>query len=99
MTTENGFAMKHDRYMESRYHGNAPVEKCRAIAAKELGVSLDSVYTVTFTFTLGSFKAFCSSSELHNDFGTYVEVVYNAEKNEYYVIRYEQTNRVTIHDN
>lgn len=99
MTTENEAAMKHDRYMENKYHGNSPVEKCRELAAKELGVSVDSVYTVTFTFTLGSFKAFCSSSELHNDFGTYVEVVYNAEKNEYYVIRYEQKNRVTFYAN
>lgn len=99
MTTDNAIAMKHDRYMETIYHGNAPLEKCRALAAEELGVSIDSVYTVTYTFTLGSFKAFCSSSELHNDFGTYVEVVYNAEKNEYYVIRYEQKNRVTIYDN
>lgn len=99
MTTDNDAAMKHDRYMESIYQGNAPLEKCRALAAKELGVNIDSVYTVTYTFTLGDFKAFCSSNELHNDFGTYVEVVYNKEKNEYYVIRYEQKNRVTIHAN
>lgn len=99
MTTENDIAMKHDSYMERRFHGNEPVEKCRFLAAKELGVSLDSVYTVMFSFVLGSFKAFCSSSELHNNFGTYVEVVYNAEKNEYYVIRYEERNRVSIYDN
>lgn len=99
MPTENEVAMKHDSYMESLYQGNAPLEKCRELAAKELGVSLDSVYTVMYSFVLGSFKAFCSSSEMHNDFGTYVEVVYNAEKNEYYVIRYEQKNRVTVYAN
>lgn len=99
MTTEKEVARLHDAKMEQRFKGNEPVENCRSIAAQLLNVSIDSVYTVMFSFVLGGFKAFCSSSELDNDFGTYVEVIYNDEKNEYYAIKYIESDRRTIHVN
>ena len=49
-----------------------------------------------FAFTLGSYKAFCSSSQVHEDKGQYVEVVYNADKNQHYVIKYRETDRKTV---
>lgn len=92
-------AMEHDREMERRFHGNTPVDKCRKLAANALGVSYDSTYVVMFSFVLGHFKAFCSSSEMHDNHGHYIEVVYNDCTEEYYVIHYEETSRETHHAN
>lgn len=99
MTTEKEIAMLHDAKMERKFKGISPIEICCSIAAKQLDVPTDSVYAVMFSFVLGGFKAFCSSSALDNDFGTYVEVVYNAKKNEYYAIEYIERDRRTIHAN
>lgn len=99
MRTEKETAKLHDEKMEQKWKGNSPVEICRFIAAQLLNVPTDSVYTVMFSFVLGGFKAFCSSSALDNDFGTYIEVVYNGEKNEYYAIEYVERYRRTIHAN
>lgn len=94
--TETEKAMAHDRRMEEKYRGISPVEKCVELAAQELNVSKESTYTVMFAFVLGGYKALCSSSEIHDDHGIYVEVVYNDRKNEFYVVRYEETNRKTV---
>lgn len=89
-------ALVHDQEMEKKYPAHQPIDNCIALAAKYLGVSKDSTYVVMFSFVLGGYKAFCSSSEIHDDHGHYVEVVYNDRKDEFYVIHYEQTERETI---
>lgn len=94
--TETEKAMAHDREMEEKYRGISPVEQCVELAAQELNVSKESTYTVMFAFVLGGYKALCSSSEIHDDHGVYVEVVYNDRKNEFYVVRYEETDRKTV---
>lgn len=94
--TENEKAMAHDREMEKKYKASEPIERCLEIAANFLGVSKDSVYVVMFSFVLGGYKAFCSSSEINDDHGHYVEVIYNDRKDEFYAIHYEQTRRETI---
>lgn len=94
--TETEKAMAHDREMEKRYKASEPIERCLGIAADSLGVSKDSVYVVMFSFVLGGYKAFCSSSEIHDDHGHYVEVIYNDRKDEFYAIHYEETGRETI---
>lgn len=102
MPTENDEtikAMEHDREMERRFYGNLPVDICRKIAANALGVSYESTYVVMFSFVLGDFKAFCSSSEMHDNHEHYIEVVYNDFAKEYYVIHYEQTSREIHHAN
>lgn len=94
--TETEKAMAHDREMERKYEAGEPIKHCLEIAAYSLGVSKDSVYVVMFSFVLGGYKAFCSSSEIHDDHGHYVEVVYNDRKDEFYAIHYEETGRETI---
>lgn len=94
--TETEKAMIHDREMEEKYHGVSPIKKCVELAAQELDVSKESIYIVMFAFVLGGYKALCSSSEIHGDHGTYVEVVYNDRKDEFYIVRYEETNRKTV---
>lgn len=89
-------ALAHDREMEKKYPAHQPIDNCITLAAKHLGVSKDSTYVVMFSFVLGGYKAFCSSSEIHDDHGHYVEVIYNDRKDEFYVIHYEQTERETI---
>lgn len=91
MMTETEKAMAHDGEMEKRYKASEPIDRCLEIAADSLGVSKDSVYVVMFSFVLGGYKAFCSSSEIHDDHGHYVEVVYNDRKDEFYAIPYEET--------
>lgn len=86
-------AMRHDNEMEKLWHGSAPIDRCRELAANELGVSLESTYVVMFSFVLGSFKALCSSSEMHDTLGHYIEVVFDGVKNRYYVIHYEESSR------
>lgn len=92
-------AMQHDKKMEKRFHGNEPIDRCRNLAAKALGVSVESTYVVMFSFVLGGFKAFCSSSEMHDKHGHYIEVVYDGFKERYYVIHYEETFRSVEYDN
>lgn len=94
--SETEKAMAHDREMEKRYKAGEPIECCLEIAASTLGVSKTSVYVVMFSFVLGGYKAFCSSSEIHDDHGHYVEVIYNDRKDEFYAIHYEETGRETI---
>lgn len=94
--TETEKAMAHDHEMEEKYHGISPVEQCVELAAQELNVSKKSTYVVMFAFVLGGYKALCSSSEIHDDHGVYVEVVYNDRKNEFYIVRYEETDRKTV---
>ena len=89
-------AMKHDREMEELYKGDSPALNCRKIASKMLGVSLDSTYCVMFAFTLGSYKAFCSSSEVHDQYGHYVEVVYDKDADKFYCIHYEESGRTDV---
>lgn len=89
-------AMIHDRKMERTYLPREPIDNCVRLAAEEFGVSEDSTYVVMFSFVLGGYKALCSSSEVHDDHGHYVEVVYNDRKDEFYVIHYEETNRKTV---
>lgn len=89
-------AMKHDKAMEERYEDKSPIDVCRQLAAYEFGVSFESTYVVMFAFTLGSYKAFCSSSQVHEDKGQYVEVVFNADKNQHYVVKYRETDRKTV---
>lgn len=99
MTTETIEAIKHDKEMENRFYGNEPIDRCRSLAANALGVSVESTYVVMFSFVLGVFKAFCSSSEMHDKHGRYIEVVYDNFKNRYYVIHYEETFRSVEYDN
>ncbi len=94
--TETEKAMTHDREMEKRYKASEPIERCIEIAANVLNVSKDSTYVVMFSFVLGVYKAFCSSSEIHDDHGHYVEVVYNDLEDKFYAIHYEETGRETI---
>ena len=94
--SETSRAMKHDREMENKYSSMEPIENCRKLAANVLGVSVESTYCVTFTFTLGSYKALCSSSEMHDNHGHYIEVVYDSHKERFYVIHYEETERFTF---
>lgn len=89
-------AMKWDGSMEEKYKDKSPIDICRQLAADEFGVSFESTYVVMFAFTLGSYKAFCSSSQVHEDKGQYVEVVYNADKNQHYVVKYRETDRKTM---
>lgn len=89
-------AMIHDREMERIYSPKEPIDNCIKLAAEELEVSEDSTYVVMFSFVLGGYKALCSSSEINDDHGHYVEVVYNDRKNEFYVIHYEEKNRKTV---
>ncbi len=86
-------AMHHDKEMETAWSGNAPIDKCRKIAAEALGVSVESTYVVMFSFVLGNFKALCSSSEMHDTHGHYIEVVFDGVKNRYYVVHYEESFR------
>ena len=86
----------YDRKMERTYLPREPIDNCIRLAANELGVSEDSTYVVMFSFVLGGYKAFCSSSEINDDHGHYVEVVYSDHKDEFYVIHYEETNRRTV---
>lgn len=88
--------IKHDIEMEKKYAANEPIENCIRLAAGELNSRVENTYVVMFSFVLGGYKAFCSSSEVHDTHGHYVEVVYNDKKNEFYVIHYEDTNRMTI---
>ena len=88
--------MQHDAIMEAKYNPTEPIDCCREFAAIMLDVSVESVYMVMFSFVLGGYKAFCSSNELHGLHGKYAEVVYNAVKDEWYCILYEETNRVTF---
>lgn len=92
-------AMKHDKKMEMTWRENAPIDKCRELAANALGVSLESTYVVMFSFVLGCFKALCSSSEMHDTHGHYVEVVFDGTKNRYYVIHYEESSRSVKYGN
>lgn len=92
-------AMKHDKKMETTWYGNAPIDKCRELAANALGVNLESTYVVMFSFVLGSFKALCSSSEIHDTHGHYIEVVFDSAKNRYYVVHYEESSRSVEYDN
>lgn len=94
--SETEKAMAHDREMEKKYKADEPIKRCVEIAANVLGVSKDSTYVVMFSFVLGGYKAFCSSSEIHDDHGHYVEVIYNDHKDEFYAIHYEETGRETI---
>lgn len=94
--SETEKAMAHDREMEKRYKASEPIERCLEIAADFLGVSKDSTYVVMFSFVLGGYKAFCSSSVINDVHGHYVEVVYNDRKDEFYAIHYEETGRETI---
>lgn len=89
-------AMEHDREMECKYEAHGPMNNCIKFAAKILGVSEESTYIVMFAFVLGGYKALCSSSEVHDDHGHYVEVVYNDIYDEFYVIKYEETSRATF---
>lgn len=88
-------AMKHDREMEARFDAREPIENCIKFAAKELNSAVKNTYVVMFAFVLGGYKALCSSSDVHDSHGHYVEVVYNNDKDEFYVIHYEETNRYT----
>lgn len=92
-------AMRHDKKMETKWSGNEPIDRCREIAANALGVTFNSVYVVMFSFVLGSFKALCSSSEMHDTHGHYIEVVFDCVKNCYYVIHYEESFRSVEYDN
>lgn len=94
--TETEKAMAYDREMEKKYKASEPIERCLEIAADSLNVSKASVYVVMFSFVLGGYKAFCSSSEIHDDHGHYIEVIYNDRKDEFYAIHYEETGRETI---
>lgn len=94
--SETEKAMAYDMEMEKKYKASEPIERCLEIAASFLGVSEASVYVVMFSFVLGAYKAFCSSSEIHDDHGHYVEVVYNDLEDKFYVIHYEETGRETI---
>lgn len=89
-------AMKHDAEMERKFDAIEPIENCRHLAAKALGVTKESTYVVMFAFTLGCYKALCSSSEMHDNHGHYVEVVYDGNKDQFYVIHYEESERITI---
>lgn len=92
-------AMQHDKKMETAWSRNTPIDKCRKIAANALGVSLESTYVVMFSFILGNFKALCSSSEMHDTHGHYIEVVFDGVKNRYYVVHYEESFRSVEYDN
>jgi len=92
-------AMKHEKETETKWYGNAPIDRCRELAANALGVSLESTYVVMFSFVLGSFKALCSSSEIHDTHGHYIEVVFDGVKNRYYVVHYEESFRSVEYDN
>lgn len=94
--TETEKAMAHDREMEEKHHGISPIEQCVELAAQELDVSKESTYVVMFAFVLGGYKALCSSSEIYDDHGVYVEVVYNNQRDEFYVIRYDETDRKRV---
>ena len=90
-------ALEHDKAIEEKYKDNdSPVEMCLSVAAQALKVSYESTYVVMFAFVLGGYKALCSSSEIHDDHGHYVEVVYNDRKDEFYAIHYEETERMTF---
>jgi len=91
--TETEKAMAHDREMEETYYPNEPIERCIELTAQVLDVDMSSVYIVMFAFVLGGYKALCSSSQIHDDHGHYVEIVYNDKKNEFYAIHYEETDR------
>lgn len=97
--TETEIAMEHDREMEKTYLPNEPIERCIELAAQVLDVDMSSVYIVMFAFVLGGYKALCSSNQIHDNHGHYVEVVYNDKKNEFYAIHYEETDRfvATLH--
>ena len=92
----NKEAMEHDAAMEKKHTGNEPVDNCRSIAAKFFGVSFESTYCVMFAFVLGGYKAWCSSSEVHGDRGQYIEVVYDQNKEQFYVIHYTEKTRFTV---
>lgn len=61
--------------------------------ANALGVeiSLNEVYVVWFAYTLGNWKALCSTSEPD---GRYYEVTYSAEKRLGFVDTYRKTHNV-----
>lgn len=94
--TETEKAMLYDKEMEKKYKASEPIERCIEITANALNVNKNSVYVVMFSFVLGGYKAFCSSSKIHDDHGHYVEVIYNNRKDEFYAIHYEETGRKTI---
>lgn len=89
-------AMRHDREMEEKFAAHEPIENCIRLAAKELNSTVENTYVVMFAFVLGGYKAFCSSSDVHDSHGHYVEVVYNDDKDEFYVVHYEETGRHTV---
>lgn len=89
-------AMEHDREMERKYEAHGPMNSCIKFAAEVMGVSEESTYIVMFAFVLGGYKAWCASSEIVDDHGHYVEVVYNDIDDEFYVVKYEETSRVTF---
>lgn len=100
MMDEKEKALEHDKLMEVKFKDKMPTDICREFAAREFGVSVESTYVVMFSFVLGGYKAFCSSSELDDDDGgQYVEVVYNGEEDEFYTIRYKEANRRTWKNN
>ena len=97
--TEREEAMAYDRKMEKTYYPGEPIERCIELAAQVLDVDMSSVYIVMFAFVLGGYKAWCSSNQIHDDHGHYVEVVYNDRKDEFYVIHYEETERFNVTHN
>lgn len=53
----------------------------------------DNVYVVWFTYTLGNWKALCSTTLPD---GRYYEVTFNAAKQEAYVDTYIKLNNITV---
>jgi len=58
--------------------------------------SIDDVYVVWFAYTLGSWKALCSTSVAD---GRYYEVTYSREKEKGFVDTYRKTHNVEFHFN
>jgi hypothetical protein len=70
-------------------HGALPL----GVEKDEPTFSLDDVYVVWFTYTLGYWKALCSTSLPD---GRYYEVTYNAEKKVAYVDTYKKTHNIEV---
>ena len=64
--------------------------------ASVLGVQADEVYIVWFAYTLGYWKALCSTSLPD---GRYYEVTFNKDKSEAYVDTYKKTHNIAVNIN
>lgn len=83
-----------DKYDQTPFEPDYPMQVCKRRAATQLRVPVDSVYIVMYAYTLGSWKALCSSNQVHG--GVYVEVVHNGVKGEDYVVEYREADRRTV---